>query len=91
MDIFWLSPDVNFDDKLLYTDEMRLQTTKACPLNPEHTSRNYWARPLKLVSSGPQLTDLEWTAFRDLIVCSEIAKELEKVHEQQESVPFPQD
>jgi len=70
--IFWLAPNVRFEDQLCYASTAKLET-KLCPQRPEHAIRSRWARPLKVVAPIRNMTDFEWTVYGDVIVSNRIA------------------
>ncbi len=73
-EIFWLAPDVKFEDRLVYTG--MTSHVELCPLNEglpsQHASRRRWDRPLKVIGPVRPLTDFEWTVYGDLVVSKNI-------------------
>lgn len=77
--IYFLNPDVRFDDKLVYTEEMRMDT-KLCPRNAgfpsQHAMYQRWVRPIRVIGPVQRMTDFEWSVYRDILLEEDIVKPL---------------
>ena len=73
--IYWLSPNVKFDDKLPYASGMQLDT-RLCHADSSHAAVSRWPRPLKVIGNPRFITDFEWTVYSDAIISEDVAKGL---------------
>jgi hypothetical protein len=73
--IYWLSPNVKFDDRLLYHERMQPKT-KLCKMDSSHTVASRWTRPLKIVGNPKPIMDFEWTVYSDLIIDQNVVSDL---------------
>jgi hypothetical protein len=78
--IYFLNSDVSFNDHLIYTNDMRMETT-LCPLNAglpsQHAMRQHWVRPIKVVGPVQRMTDFEWSVYNDIFVENDIVNKLQ--------------
>jgi hypothetical protein len=74
-EIFWVSPDINFDQRLSYTSNMAMRN-EVCARGRDHARRQGWPRPLGLIAPIYPLTDFECTVYNDMLVSPEIANGL---------------
>jgi hypothetical protein len=78
--IYFLDPNVRFDDKLVYTGAMRMETA-LCPLNAglpsQHATRQRWTNPIKAIGPIHRMTDIEWTVYHDLLIERDIVEKLQ--------------
>src|SRR5262245_48718290 len=72
--IYTLQPDISWKDHLLYTG-MKLETA-LCAYDPQHTTKQAWPRPLKVIGPVVQASDFEWTVYLDIVVSRGIAESL---------------
>lgn len=79
MDIYFLEPDVRFDDKLVYSSKSRTETTM-CPVNlgtpSQHAMSQRQPNPIRVIGPVQRTTDIEWTVYRDLLIGPDIAENL---------------
>ena len=79
--IYFLEPDVQFNQKLEYVSGLSMETT-LCPLNAglpsQHAMRQRWQHPLKILAPVQRMTDFEWTVFRDIVIEKDIVDGLQK-------------
>jgi len=77
--IYFLDGDVQFNDKLTYASDMRIETT-LCPLNAGHPSQHAkyqrWIRPIKVVGPVQRMTDFEWSVYNDVFVETDVVDKL---------------
>jgi hypothetical protein len=71
-DIFWLSSDIRFEERLTHASSMRL-VTEPCRFETDHTVRQRWSRPLRVIGPVRQLTDFEWSVYGDAITSPAVA------------------
>lgn len=79
-EIYFLEPSLRFDDQLEYAGGMGMDTV-LCPLNAglpsQHTMRQRWQRPLRIVAPVQRMTDFEWTVYHDILIEKDILEALQ--------------
>jgi hypothetical protein len=76
-EIFYLAPEVALDDRLPYNPGSPVET-HLCELDSTHVDEQRWLRPLRVQGPVMPQTDFEWTVYSDLIISTEIARNLSK-------------